>query len=66
MPLSPRTQSPSSRKTSKELRDKDSGYSVKEDKITDNGWDEALHYLQLLVDFVDATKHLAGTEIGIT
>lgn len=42
-------------------RDREAGYSVKEDRITDDDCDEVLQYLKLLVEFVDATKHLKAT-----
>lgn len=45
-------------KSQQEVRDRNSGYSAKEDKITDDNWDEVLQFLRLLLDFVDATKHL--------
>lgn len=44
------------------FRDREAGYSVKEDRITDDDCDEVLKYLKLLVEFVDATKHLEATQ----
>ena len=42
------------------FRDHEAGYSVKKVRVTDNDWDKVLQHLKLLVELVDATKHLEG------
>ena len=45
-------------KSQQGVRDVGSEYLAKENRLMDDDWDDFFQYLQLLVDFVDATKLL--------